>query len=186
MTRNKNVGRRCYIYTRYSTLEQKKGDSFNRQIKNAKKFAKSNGYILDDSSIINDEGVSAYRGDNITKGALGKFLTKVEKGVIPPSTILLVESFDRLSRENILAATTLFQRFIKHGIKRKIKLNDNVISHLIFNYTSDSGLREIQRVINQILRKIGLAGYSVNPIGSGHYNDSYYINSDKDKFVLRI
>ena len=40
--------------------------------------------------------------------------------------------------------------------------------------------------INQILRKIGLADYSVNPIGSGHYNDSYYINSDKDKFVLRI
>ncbi len=40
--------------------------------------------------------------------------------------------------------------------------------------------------INQILRKAGLNGCTVSSIGAGHYNDSYYVNSDSDKFVLRI
>ncbi len=40
--------------------------------------------------------------------------------------------------------------------------------------------------INQILRKAGFNGCTVSPIGAGHYNDSYYVNLDSDKFVLRI
>lgn len=40
--------------------------------------------------------------------------------------------------------------------------------------------------INQILRKAGFNGCTVSSIGAGHYNDSYYVNLDSDKFVLRI
>jgi len=40
--------------------------------------------------------------------------------------------------------------------------------------------------INQILRKAGFNGGTVSSIGAGHYNDSYYVNLDSDKFVLRI
>ncbi len=40
--------------------------------------------------------------------------------------------------------------------------------------------------INQVLRKAGFSDCTVSSIGAGHYNDSYYIDSDKDKFVLRI
>jgi aminoglycoside phosphotransferase (APT) family kinase protein len=36
------------------------------------------------------------------------------------------------------------------------------------------------------LQKADLSQCTVTNIGSGHYNDSYYINSEKGKFVLRI
>ncbi|MHC4489556.1 MAG: hypothetical protein ACYSW7_10340, partial [Planctomycetota bacterium] len=40
--------------------------------------------------------------------------------------------------------------------------------------------------IDQILGKAGFSECSVRPIGAGHYNDSYYVDSNKGKFVLRI
>ena len=40
--------------------------------------------------------------------------------------------------------------------------------------------------IYRILDKAGFGGCKVRPIGAGHYNDSYYIESDNGKFVLRI
>src|SRR3972149_1883040 len=43
-----------------------------------------------------------------------------------------------------------------------------------------------KRQIEKMLEKAGLGGSSVGPIGAGHYNDSYYIDSEKGKFVLRI
>ena len=40
--------------------------------------------------------------------------------------------------------------------------------------------------IDQILRKAGFNGSTVSSIGAGHYNDSYYVDLDSDKSVLRI
>jgi fructosamine-3-kinase len=40
--------------------------------------------------------------------------------------------------------------------------------------------------IDRILRKAGFSESRVSPIGAGLYNDSYMIDSDKGKFVLRI
>lgn len=40
--------------------------------------------------------------------------------------------------------------------------------------------------IAQMLEKCGLAGSKVGPIGYGHYNDSFYIDSEDGRYVLRI
>jgi len=40
--------------------------------------------------------------------------------------------------------------------------------------------------IDQLLRKAGFGQCTVSPIGAGHYNDSYYIDTNRDRFVLRI
>jgi len=40
--------------------------------------------------------------------------------------------------------------------------------------------------IDQMLRKAGLGQCNISPIGAGHYNDSYYIDSEKGRFILRI
>ena len=40
--------------------------------------------------------------------------------------------------------------------------------------------------INLILEKAGLSGAAVSSIGAGLYNDSYYIDADNGRFVLRI
>ena len=40
--------------------------------------------------------------------------------------------------------------------------------------------------LEQIVKKAGLGGCNVRPVGAGHYNDSYYLDSKKSRFVLRI
>ena len=40
--------------------------------------------------------------------------------------------------------------------------------------------------LEQIVKKAGLGECSIKPIGAGHYNDSYYADSEKGRFVLRI
>jgi len=88
-------------YVRWSSQEQTEGDSRNRQIQAAKRWCEKEGYTLPDENIVIDEGVSAFRGDNITKGNLGKLWEALKSREIDPSnTILLTEDFDRLSRAN--------------------------------------------------------------------------------------
>jgi fructosamine-3-kinase len=40
--------------------------------------------------------------------------------------------------------------------------------------------------ISQLIKKAGLKDCKISPVGSGHYNDSYYLDSDTERFVLRI
>jgi len=107
---------KCYSYVRFSTIEQRKGDSHRRQTAAAEEWAKKHGYVLDDS-LRPDLGISAYSGEHRAKGALGGFLTKVKQGLIIPGSILLVENLDRLSREQALDALGLFTDIIKADIK---------------------------------------------------------------------
>ncbi len=70
---------KCYSYSRFSSPEQKKGDSLRRQNEYAEKWAQKNGFELDDTLRMQDEGLSAFRGAHITRGALGQYLDLVEK-----------------------------------------------------------------------------------------------------------
>lgn len=108
---------RAFSYIRFSSPEQEKGDSLRRQIQLSEEYCKQHGLILDDTLKLTDKGVSAYKGHHRTKGALGEFLRLVEEGKIPPGSVLLVESLDRLSREQILDALNQFTSIIKAGIK---------------------------------------------------------------------
>jgi fructosamine-3-kinase len=40
--------------------------------------------------------------------------------------------------------------------------------------------------IDQLLRKAGFNGCAVSAIAAGHYNNSYYVDSNRGRFVLRI
>ncbi|HYE07865.1 MAG TPA: recombinase family protein, partial [Planctomycetota bacterium] len=106
---------KAYSYLRFSTPEQSKGDSSRRQAELATKYAAANGLELDLSSY-QDLGVSAYRGKNAKAGALRAFLDAVEQEIIPQGSYLLVESLDRISRDQILAAQGLFLQIIQAGV----------------------------------------------------------------------
>ena len=112
-----NIIQKAYSYIRFSTPEQAKGDSLRRQEQEAEKYAQENGLTIDNSLKLYDKGISAYKGDNITKGALGSFLKLVEKKKIDRGSVLIVENLDRLSREKVLDALNLFTSIIKSGIK---------------------------------------------------------------------
>ena len=89
-----------YIYIRYSSSEQREGDSYERQIKKAKSYCERNGYDFLEQNIYFDGGVSGYTGANRTKGKLGEFIAAVDSGEIAPDSLLLVENLDRFSRED--------------------------------------------------------------------------------------
>lgn len=105
---------RAYSYVRMSTQRQLRGDSLRRQLEKSRAFADEHSLLLDDS--LQDLGVSAWKGRNARSGALGRFLVMVETGEIPKGSYLLIESLDRLSREAVPDALTLFMAIINAGI----------------------------------------------------------------------
>jgi DNA invertase Pin-like site-specific DNA recombinase len=108
---------KAYSYIRFSSLEQMKGDSLRRQLEASEVYAKAHGLTLDDSLRLTDRGLSAFHGVHRTKGALSVFLRLVEQGEVEPGSVLLVESLDRLSREQVLDALSQFTGIIGAGIK---------------------------------------------------------------------
>lgn len=107
---------KAYSYIRFSTPDQRKGDSLRRQTELSEKFAQENNLELDHSLNLYDLGVSAFDRSNITKGALGEFLKLVEAGRIPRGSYLLVESLDRLSRAQVMDALGVFINLLNAGI----------------------------------------------------------------------
>src|ERR1700722_8038934 len=107
---------RAYSYVRFSTPSQAAGASQQRQTERAAKYAQDHGLKLDTELNMTDLGVSAFRGKNSRTGALGQFLEAVHKGYVPKGSYLLIENLDRLSRDDILEAQTLFQQIILSGI----------------------------------------------------------------------
>ena len=73
---------KAYSYIRFSTPEQRKGDSLRRQTELSDKFIEEHNLSLVTDIIMNDEGLSAYHGTHRTKGALGAFLQLIEAGKI--------------------------------------------------------------------------------------------------------
>lgn len=106
---------KVYSYIRFSTPEQKLGDSERRQVEMAKAYADEKGFFFDQHLM--DEGLSGYHGNHRKKGALGSFLQRVEHGEVAVGSILVVENIDRLGRESILDAldSTIF-RLIRKGV----------------------------------------------------------------------
>jgi DNA invertase Pin-like site-specific DNA recombinase len=99
-----------------STDLQLKGDSRRRQLEASRAYVEANGLTLADDAQLEDIGVSAFRGANVRDGALGQFLEAVEAGKVPRGSHLLVESLDRLSREQVKIALSLFLRIGQAGI----------------------------------------------------------------------
>ncbi|MDB5645192.1 recombinase family protein, partial [Methylobacterium sp.] len=107
-------GNVAYSYIRMSTDQQLKGDSLRRQTELSRRWAEQHGLVLDES--LRDIGVSAYKGKNRRNGALGRFINMVENGRVKNGSFPLVESLDRLSRDQVLEALSLFLEIIRSGI----------------------------------------------------------------------
>jgi DNA invertase Pin-like site-specific DNA recombinase len=107
---------RAYSYIRFSTPKQAEGDSFRRQTELSEEYALKQGLVFDRSLNLHDKGLSAFSGDNRTKGALAVFLKAVENGIVKRGSYLLIESFDRLSRDTLSAQMTLFMALVNAGI----------------------------------------------------------------------
>jgi DNA invertase Pin-like site-specific DNA recombinase len=107
---------KAYSYLRFSTPEQQKGDSFRRQSQMASDYAARKGLELDDTLRLHDLGISGFRGDNLATGMLGYFKEAVVSGEVPKGSYLLVESLDRISRQNARRAQRVLEDIADQGI----------------------------------------------------------------------
>ncbi|WP_127088175.1 recombinase family protein [Aquabacter cavernae] len=105
----------AYSYIRMSTDHQLKGDSLRRQLQLSKAYADRHNLNLLET--YQDIGFSAYTGENVSEGALGRFLAAIEAGGVPSGSYLLVESLDRISRQTVSKAFAVFSRIISLGMK---------------------------------------------------------------------
>lgn len=111
----------AYSYARFSSRAQAEGDTLRRQLSAAFAYADENGLTLD--TTLQDHGVSAYTGANRAKGALKSFIDRVESGEIERGSYLLIDSMDRLSRQDVTQATHQLLGIALAGIT-VVTLND--------------------------------------------------------------
>lgn len=112
-------------YVRFSTIEQRGGDSIRRQTEATEAYCKRNGLTLTNDYRLRDLGKSAFKGDHRSAtGALGQLERQVAEGKIPTGTVLIVENLDRLSREDIVSAQLMLLNLINRGVEI-VALSDN-------------------------------------------------------------
>jgi DNA invertase Pin-like site-specific DNA recombinase len=108
---------KVFSYRRFSCGRQAHGHSIERQVESARRWCRENGYTLDESLALADLGVSAYKGDNVSRGALSGFIAAIKANRVPKGSILLVESLDRLSRAALPEAIGLLTEIVRAGVR---------------------------------------------------------------------
>lgn len=103
-----------YIYCRFSSAKQEKGDSLERQQRDNRAYCLQNGWEI--AGEFADAGISAWKGNNLTSGQLGIFANKVRSAEIPSGSILCVEKLDRLSRQDVWAAVDWMREMTRLGL----------------------------------------------------------------------
>jgi DNA invertase Pin-like site-specific DNA recombinase len=104
----------AFSIVRFSHPRQKLGDTARRQVEGSRAWCQANGYTLDESLRARD--VSAFRGKQTKVGALALALGAIQEGVIRPGSAIILESLDRLSRQNLDAAIELARDILKTGV----------------------------------------------------------------------
>lgn len=127
----------CYPYIRFSSMKQADGESIRRQTERIDEFVKRHALTID--TRLEDFGVSSFRGKNAKKGQLGQFLQRVRDGEIEKGSYLLIENWDRLSRQVLDASIEIFSDLIRAGIKIAV-LDENTVYD---DLTSSSYIRAI-------------------------------------------
>ncbi len=89
--------------------------SLDRQTDAQKAWLKQNPDVTVIDSFV-DEAMSGWSGKHLEDGSLGQLMTAVEDGIIPKGTLILVEHFSRLTRQNIDNAEELIKRLWKSDI----------------------------------------------------------------------
>ena len=102
------------IYVRWSSTDQSRGSSLERQEGDCRRYAAGRGWQVVD--MIVDRAVSAFRGQNAIDGGLSRFVDDVVAGRYPPGIVLLVEKLDRLSRQDVRAVISWLLRITELGV----------------------------------------------------------------------
>jgi len=112
-------------YIRLSSKQQLSGDGRARQQQSINKYCTQHRLNL--VNTLSDLGVSGFKGAN-RSGAWGEFLGLVEDVEIAKNTILLVESNDRITRQDVTTAIHEFTGLLLKGVEIHLYLTGEIHS----------------------------------------------------------
>lgn len=105
----------AYSYVRLSSKGQTFKSGAERQLSKPEQICKEMGWKLCNQSF-QDLGVSGWKGDNIFKGALSEFIALNKQKKLLPNAVLLIEQWDRISRQNLIESESVVLDLLKSGI----------------------------------------------------------------------
>ena len=176
---NAEFNGKAYSYIRFSTPEQARGRSRERQREDCEKYCAERGLELATSEeyVFLDAGRSAYKGDHLAEnGELARFVRLVKNGTIAPGSTLIVESLDRLDRDDVWNAVPRFMNLVKAGInvvtlkdgkvwKNGARAEDLILSIFIFARANDESSQKARRLKDVFNSKRKKAAASLKPMG---------------------
>ncbi|MGP5469952.1 recombinase family protein [Pseudomonas helleri] len=133
-----------YSYIRFSSKAQALGFGEVRQLEQISRFFEQYP-IARLVEKFEDLGVSAFKGKNLKSGQLAKFVERIKAKEILPNSLLLVESFDRISRmggydaleliisiiQSDCAIYTLFDNRLYSKRKKDSSIDINLIQNIL-------------------------------------------------------
>lgn len=111
--------KKVFVYHRVSSDQQLDGSGIARQAELLEGYLDRTGICseMDDPIpvVLSDQGVSAFKGLNISEGELGAWMEEVRNGMWDNS-ILVVESIDRFSRQNPFDVMGYINALMVHNV----------------------------------------------------------------------
>jgi len=101
-------------YHRFSSARQDKGSSLERQAALTRELCERKGWQIVET--LEDKGQSAWKGDHLSVGNLGKLRTRIDAGLIARGTVVVVENLDRLSRQDYRTARRWIEDVTDAGV----------------------------------------------------------------------
>lgn len=107
---------KIYSYQRISSKSQLKGTGLSQQRESSILHQLSAEHSLPISKeVFEDIGVSAFKGNHL-KASFGRILEAIQSKRIAKGSIIVISSLDRLSRQNVQVAASLFLEVLNAGV----------------------------------------------------------------------
>lgn len=188
----------AYSYIRFSSARQSKGGSLERQTTATAEFCRRKGWTLSQTTFA-DLGLSAFKGANFDGGNLGLFLEAVKNGSVPKGSVLIVESLDRLSRnEPTEALQDIFGKIIRAGVDIATLVPERHYSHPIKPYELIELVIILIRANEESARKSGFSNSAWRKVREGKttfkgncpvwltWDGSKHVLNDKAKTIRKV
>lgn len=105
---------KVFIYLRFSSEGQEDGNSFERQREAAKGYLRRAGIPESIVEWVEDPAMSAFTGEHIEVGALGRLLKRIRAKTIA-NGLIIFEAVDRASRQGSLKFSVMLSEILEAG-----------------------------------------------------------------------
>ncbi|MBA6379548.1 MULTISPECIES: recombinase family protein [unclassified Colwellia] len=155
---------KAYSYIRFSLKRQLQGGSLSRQQESVITYCDEHSLELDNELSFQDLGKSGFTGANLsTEAGLSLFINACEEGLVKKGGVLIIENFDRLTRQKVNVAVKLFLSLLEHvdivtlhdkrRYTKDVEMTDLIMAIIIMSRAYEESETKSKRMRHQWDRK---------------------------------